>query len=193
MLFLNTAKSLLKKNLHEFKFTKTIATQKYILFLYIMIERKVYTVEQAMRKLEHYCAYQDRCHKEVVAKLKSMNMIPIAIDTIVTHLIAHRFLNEERFAKSFARGKFNIKKWGKNRIIRELKAREISRFNIQTALKEISQDEYYQTFDQLAQKKADQITDTNPFKAKKKLVDYLLYRGWEPQMVYEKAAELYKN
>lgn len=156
-----------------------------------MIERKVYTVEQATRKLEHYCAYQDRCHKEVVAKLRSMGMIPLAIDTIIAHLIAHRFLNEERFAKSYARGKFQIKKWGKNRIIRELKAREISRFNIQTALKEIQDSDYYETFDRLAQKKVEQITETSPLKAKKKLVDYLLYRGWEPQMVYEKAAEFY--
>lgn len=156
-----------------------------------MIERKVYTVEQATRRLEHYCAYQDRCHKEVVAKLRSMGMIPLAIDTIIAHLIAHRFLNEERFAKSYARGKFQIKKWGKNRIIRELKAREISRFNIQTALKEIPDSDYYETFDRLAQKKVEQITETSLLKAKKKLVAYLLYRGWEPQMVYEKAAEIY--
>ena len=79
---------------------------------------KSYTVEEAKRKLESYCAYQDRCHKEVVNKLRDMKMIPLAIDTIIAHLIAHNFLNEERFAKSFARGKFNIKKWGKNRIVR---------------------------------------------------------------------------
>lgn len=166
--------------------------RKYILFLYTMIKKSGYTVEEATRKLEHYCAYQDRCHKEVVAKLRSMGMIPLAIDTIIAHLITHRFLNEERFAKSYARGKFQIKKWGKNRIVRELKAREISRFNIKTALKEISDSDYYETFDNLAQKKAEHITETNPLKARKKLVDYLLYRGWEPQMVYEKAAELYK-
>src|SRR5690606_399905 len=140
----------------------------------------------------HYCAYQDRCHKEVVAKLRSMGMIPLAIDTIIAHLITHRFLNEERFAKSYARGKFQIKKWGKNRIVRELKAREISRVNIKTALKEITDSDYYETVDHLAQKKAEHITETNPLKARKKLVDYLPYRGWEPQMVYEKAAELYK-
>jgi len=156
-----------------------------------MHKKTGYTVNEATKKLEHYCAYQDRCHKEVVAKLKGMGMIPIAIDTIMGHLITNRFLNEERFAKSYARGKFQIKKWGKNRIVRELKARDISRFNIQTALKEISDSDYFETFDQLAIKKADQIKETNPLKARKKLVDYLLYRGWESQMVYEKAAELY--
>src|SRR5690606_38896824 len=147
-------------------------------------------VEQATKKLEHYCAYQDRCHKEVVVKLRSMGMIPLAIDTIVTHLITERFLNEERFAKSYARGKFKIKKWGKNRITRELKIREISRFNIQTALKEISDEDYYETFDDLAGKKAEQLKGISPLVAKKKLVEYLLYRGWESSMVYDKDTEL---
>lgn len=158
-----------------------------------MIKKTSYTVEQATKKLEHYCAYQDRCHKEVVVKLRSMGMIPLAIDTIVTHLIAQRFLNEERFAKSYARGKFKIKKWGKNRIIQELKIREISRFNIQTALKEISDEDYYETFDSLAEKKAEQLKGTSTLVAKKKLVAYLLYRGWESSMVYDKATEIFKT
>ncbi|WP_417443041.1 regulatory protein RecX [Joostella sp.] len=155
-----------------------------------MDNAKSYTVEEAMRKLESYCAYQERCHYEVNQKLRQMNMIPIAIDTIISHLIEHNFLNEERFAKSFTRGKFKIKKWGKNRILRELKYRQISRFNIQTALKEISDDEYYETFNALAEKKAAQVTEKNPFKKKKKIADYLLYRGWESHLVYEKVNEL---
>jgi len=151
---------------------------------------KSYTVEEAKRKLESYCAYQDRCHKEVVNKLRDMKMIPLAIDTIIAHLIKHTFLNEERFAKSFARGKFNIKKWGKNRIVRELKFREISRFNIQTALKEISEEDYYKTLHALAEKRANQITEKDRFKKKKKIADYLLYRGWESHLVYDKVNEL---
>ncbi|MBO6881940.1 MAG: RecX family transcriptional regulator, partial [Winogradskyella sp.] len=74
--------------------------------------KKYYSVQEATAKMEHYCAYQERCHKEVVDKLKSMKMIPEAIDQIVGHLIQENYLNEERFAKAFARGKFQIKKWG---------------------------------------------------------------------------------
>ncbi len=76
--------------------------------------------------MERYCAYQDRCHQEVLGKLREMRMIPEAIDKIMGHLIAHGFLNEERFARSFVRGKFRIKKWGRVRITRELKNRDIS-------------------------------------------------------------------
>ena len=153
---------------------------------------KTYTVQEATKKIEYYCAYQDRCHKEVALKLQQMNMIPLAIDNIISHLIENNYLNEERFAKSFARGKFNIKKWGKQRIVRELKMRDISKYNIESALKEISYDDYIHTFNELSQKRLSQIKETNPLKKKKKLVDYLLYRGWESHLVYEKANELVK-
>ncbi|VXB35674.1 regulatory protein RecX [Maribacter litoralis] len=151
---------------------------------------KGYTIQEATKKIESYCAYQERCHKEVVSKLKEMGMIPLAIDTIIAQLIEDRFLNEERFAKSFARGKFKIKKWGKNRIVRELKFRDISKYNITTALKEIEPEVYLTTLDNLAKKRLDQITETNTQKRRKKLADYLLYRGWESHLVYEKLKEL---
>tara|TARA_R110002051_G_scaffold71624_1_gene129307 strand:+ start:2496 stop:2975 length:480 start_codon:yes stop_codon:yes gene_type:complete len=153
---------------------------------------KGYTVQEATKKIESYCSYQDRCHKEVVSKLKDMGMIPIAIDTIIGQLIENRFLNEERFAKSFARGKFNIKKWGRNRIVRELQFRDISKFNITTALKEIEPEAYLTALDDLANKRLAQITESNIQKRRKKLADYLLYRGWESHLVYEKLQELIK-
>ena len=86
-----------------------------------MIPSKTYTVDEAQKVLENYCAYQERCHKDVKSKLKEMKMIPEAIDNILVHLIEQKYLNEERFAKAFVRGKFRIKKWGKSRLVRELK------------------------------------------------------------------------
>jgi len=151
---------------------------------------ETYTIKEATRKLEGYCAYQERCHKEVQQKLKEMGMIPAAIDEIVTHLIQHNYLNEERFAQSYARGKFNIKKWGRIRIVSELKFRGISKFNIKTALKEIDNDQYLITLDELAKKRLSQIKEKGKQKRRKKLADYLLYRGWESNLVYEKLQEL---
>ena len=151
--------------------------------------QKTYTVDEAQKKLEHYCAYQERCHKEVKSKLKDMRMIPEAVDTIMVHLIQHNYLNEERFAKTFVRGKFRIKKWGKNRLVRELKFREISTYSIDSALKEIDLDDYYKTLDDLVQKRIQQVKEKNLYKKKKKVADYLLYRGWESHLVYEKLNE----
>lgn len=151
---------------------------------------KSYTVEEATKKLEHYCAYQERCHDEVIQKLKSYNMIPQAIDTIVVHLLDNNFLNEERFACSFARGKFRIKHWGKRRITNELKARNISKYNIDRALKEISTEEYYTTFHLIADKQWEASTEVNIMKKKKKVMDYLLRKGYESNIVQEKLSEL---
>ncbi|GIZ15979.1 regulatory protein RecX [Capnocytophaga catalasegens] len=151
---------------------------------------KTYTVSEATAKLENYCAYQERCHKEVVQKLREMRMIPQAIDHIVVHLINENYLNEERFARNFAQGKFQIKKWGRIRIQRELKMRGISQYNIQLAMQEI-EETYYDVFEELAQTKYDSILEKNSSKARKKLADYLLYKGWESHLVYDKVAELY--
>ncbi|MCK0188761.1 regulatory protein RecX [Arenibacter sp. F20364] len=152
-----------------------------------------YSVNEATKKLEGYCAYQDRCHKEVLSKLREMHMIPEAIDLIVGHLIQENYLNEERFSRSFARGKFNIKKWGKNRIVNELKQREISKYNINKALEELEPTEYLKTFNALAKKRLSEIREKDIQKRRKKLADYLLYRGWESGMVYEKVFELVPN
>ena len=151
---------------------------------------KSYTIKEALAKLQKYCAYQDRCHKEVEQKLKQMRMIPEAVESIIVDLIQDNHLNEERFAKAYVRGKFSIKKWGKVRLTLELKQRQISKYLIKTALTEIDPDDYLQTFHALAEKKAPTLTETNLFKRKKKLADYLLYRGWESQLVYDKVNAL---
>ncbi len=154
-----------------------------------MNQQRTYTVDEAQKKLENYCAYQERCHKEVRAKLQDMNMIPEAVDKIMVHLIQNNYLNEERFAKAFVRGKFRIKKWGKNRLVRELKFKDISKYAIDVALKEIEDDDYFETLDELTQKRIAQVREKNSYKKKKKVADYLLYRGWESHLVYEKLNE----
>ena len=158
-----------------------------------MDSQKSYTVEEATKRMERYCAYQERCHKEVHQKLYEMRMIPLAMDQIIDHLLRNNFLNETRFAQAFARGKFRVKKWGRKRIVNELKLREISKYNIQIALKEIPDSEYYNTFEALAEKRMQQLSsEKNLQKKRKKLADYLFYRGWESEMVYGKVNEISK-
>ena len=149
-----------------------------------------FTIKQAIQKLEHYCAYQDRCHEEVIQKLRSMKMDQDEIDQIIVQLIADNFLNEERFACSYARGKHRIKHWGKIRIVNELKFRKISQYNINLALKEITTEEYEATFHNLAEQNWESIREINPLKKRKKFCDYLLRKGFESNLVYEKVKEL---
>jgi len=155
-------------------------------------KQKTYTVEQARQALENYCGYQDRCHEEVMSKLRSMSMIPEAVESIIEHLINSGFLNEERFARSFARGKHRVKSWGKVRITNELKARNISKRNIETALKEISSEEYYDTFYRISERLWETLPARKSQATRKKFCDALLRKGFESNLVYDRLKELEK-
>ena len=151
---------------------------------------KKLTLLEAQLKLEYYCSYQDRCHDEVVQKLYDLGMKTNEIDIVVVHLLQNDFLNEERFSRSFARGKHRIKKWGKIRIVNELKQRHIAAPNIKLALTEISEEQYQETFHTLAEKHWKILKESDGQKKKKKWCDYLLRKGWESNLVYEKMKEL---
>ncbi|WP_339657959.1 regulatory protein RecX [Flavobacterium frigidarium] len=151
-----------------------------------------YTIKDALKKIEHYCAYQERCHEEVESKLRTMKMDSNEIDQIIAQLIKDNFLNEERFARSFARGKHRIKHWGNVRITNELKFRKINQRLITTALKEITPDEYFETFEKLALRTWENTRETNTMKKRKKVCDSLLRKGFESALVYEQVTQLEK-
>lgn len=157
------------------------------------MQKNSFTLSEAIQKLEYYCSYQERCHNEVVDKLKTLKMSSQEIDEVIVHLIQNNFLNEERFASSFSRGKHNIKHWGKIRIINELKFRNISKYNIDKALKEIPQEVYLLNFHALAEKHWESIRETNINKKKKKFCDFLLRKGFESHLVFEKLKGLESN
>ena len=145
---------------------------------------------EIQKKLEHYCAYQERCHQEVSQKLKQLGVSGTPMNIIVTHLIEQNYLNETRFAEQFVRGKFNIKKWGKTRLVRELKQRHISDWNIKNAMKEISDRTYLECGQVLAEKFW--IANQNcPLEVKKKKVwNAMRYRGWETDLIMENILRL---
>ena len=117
-------------------------------------------------------------------------LIPEAKEKILLYLMEHNFLNEERFSKSFARGKFRIKNWGKQRIVRELKFKNISTYNIKTALKEIDEELYIKTIEKIATSKNNTIIEPNLFKKKKKIYDYLFRKGYESSLIQETISKL---
>ena len=154
------------------------------------MSQKAYTVDEIKKKLEYYCAYQDRCHQEVEKKLSEFRLIPEAREMILLHLMQHDFLNEERFAKSFARGKFRIKQWGRKRIVQELKYRDITEYNIKSALKEIDADEYISTLYKVAEIKERAIKEKNAYLKKQKLYQHLYRKGYESDLIQEVIKEV---
>lgn len=149
-----------------------------------MKDSQSFTVNEIRDKLTKYCAYQDRCHWEVEQKLNEFNLIPEAKDEIIIYLIQNNFLNEERFAKSFVRGKFNQKNWGRIKIKSELKKKRIPAKLIEIALKEIDEDQYEITLENLFQKKKDSLkSERESFKKKAKIRNFLLQKGYESDLI----------
>ena len=151
---------------------------------------KTYTVAEALDKLRNYCAYQERCHKDVKDKLCTMGMIAQAIDQIVGTLVSEDYLNESRFAQQFASGKFSIKHWGKMRIKRELKMRGVSEYDINKAIKTITADAYLEKLYALSDKRWQQLDGYGKQVKRQKLFQYLAYRGWETELIYQQINRL---
>jgi len=151
---------------------------------------KIYDLNTAREKIQAYCAYQERCHMEVTMKLKSWGLIQEAIDLLIVELIQFNFLNEERYARSFARGKFRIKKWGKIKIRMALKKRDINFKCIDLSMLEIDDKTYLNTLKELLQKKNDILKETNSYKRKMKLIRYLVTIGYEYDLIHDALVEL---
>ena len=148
------------------------------------------TIKEVNQKLEYFCSYQERCHADVSSKLFDFRLTQDEKDGVIVHLIQNNFLNEERFALLFAISKLHQKKWGKIRITQELKLRKISSYLINKALKSLPETEYYATFETLSDKFWETLLETNKLKKQKKFCDYLLRKGWESDLVYNKYKEL---
>ena len=157
-----------------------------------MLHRKTLTKEQVYQKLRHYCAYQDRCHAEVKTKAYSFGIKKPDVEELISRLIEEGCLNEERYARSFAGGKFRMKQWGKVKIKAELKQRRISEYCIATALGEIDHNKYKETLHKLAVKRWASIKGpgTNLFVKMTKTRDYLLLKGYEANLVGIEIKEL---
>uniref|UniRef100_UPI0039A5CD4A regulatory protein RecX n=1 Tax=Ornithobacterium rhinotracheale TaxID=28251 RepID=UPI0039A5CD4A len=150
-----------------------------------MKDGKSYTIAEIKEKMARYCAYQDRCHWEVEQKLKEFFLIPEAKDEVILMLMQHNFLNEERFAHSFVRGKFNQKQWGRLKITQELKKRNIGTRLIDEALKQIDNQDYLNALTDLMEKKANRITYKNEYDKRTKLTRYLMQKGYEYELIKE--------
>lgn len=143
------------------------------------------TFDQIKEKLAHFCVYQDRCHWEVEQKMREFHLIPEARDLILIELIQENFLNEERFARSFVRGRFNQKKWGRNKIRQALKQRRIPEKLIELAMDEIDEDDYLALLEELFYKKQHELShEREGMKKQTKIRNFLLQRGFESELIY---------
>ncbi|HEY9362837.1 MAG TPA: regulatory protein RecX [Chitinophagaceae bacterium] len=150
-----------------------------------MIYKKPLSNEQTLQKLKHFCGYQERCHKDVKEKLYSLGISRAAHDEMIASLIEENYLNEERFAILFAGGKFRMKQWGRKKILYALREKQVSAYSIKKALKQIDETQYLKTLSDLAKKKSALLKNEQYLARKKKIIDYLLQKGFEMDLVIQ--------
>lgn len=147
--------------------------------------RSKLTPEQAWQKIRHYCAYQERSHYEVSEKLFGFGLRKTDVNALISRLIEEDYLNEARFAIQFAGGHFRLKKWGRVKIVYELKQKRISTANIKSALKEINEADYRLVLLKLAQSKWRTLKDEQHLNRRSKTTQYLLQKGYEAVLIQE--------
>jgi regulatory protein len=147
------------------------------------MQKKYLTREQAIQKLRHYCAYQERSHSEVVQKLWDLGVYKSEHDEIISSLIEDDYLNESRFAEAFVGGKFRAKDWGRKKIYYALKEKKVSEYNIKQAIKSIDEEAYRKTLQELGEKRYASLKNEQYLVRKKKTQDYLLAKGFESELV----------
>lgn len=146
--------------------------------------------EEAKKKIYRYCAYQERSHQEVKRKLYALGLRSAEVNELLAHLITEGFLNEERFAKAFASGKFRLKKWGKLKIVRELEANGLTANCIRIGLREIDTDEYLGTIRKLVSRNAHNKRINNPFVLRDRVAKSVILKGFEPDLVWQEVKKI---
>lgn len=156
---------------------------------------KKYNFSEAMQRMRKYCAYQERCHQEVRRKLYDWGFDNEDIDKVSVQLMEEGFLNEERFAKALAGGKFRTKGWGKKKIEEQLKQKGVSSYLVKTSLQtEINPEQYRERLRALLEKKLHMLrTEKMPQMRKQKAARFAMTKGYEPELVWSVLGELLNN
>ena len=154
-----------------------------------MRNKRVYDIKIALERLKNFCALEDRCQFDVIQKMKEWGLLELTQNHILNILITDKYIDEERYAQSFCRGKFRIKKWGRIKITNELRKKQISNICIKKGLKEIEDEEYEILLNNLLEKKNNSLKDKNHFARKKKIASFLIQRGFEGNLVWDKIRE----
>ena len=148
------------------------------------MEKKSFTFDEIKLKLVNYCVYQDRCHSEVEQKMKEFLLIPEAKDDILLYLIKENYLNEERFTRSYIRGKFYIKHWGRTKIKMNLKQKGITEKLISKSMDEIDADDYEKTINKIYEDYYSKQKGLKDYQKKSKTIRYLISKGFEYELVW---------
>jgi len=147
-------------------------------------------VQELADKARRFCAFQERCSSETKRKIKSMGANPLQTEFIITLLQDEGYLNDERFARAYAHGKFSNNRWGLNKIRHELISRNIDEAIISSALQEIDETTYREELQKLIEKKCNELKSRGVKNMKEKLVAFCVQKGYEYDLIRQIAGKL---
>lgn len=154
------------------------------------MQKKPLTPDQVLDKMAKYCAYQERCVKDVKDKLKTFDIPEEEKTKILDYLLDNRFANDDRFAKAFVRGKVNQSGWGVNKIRFHLIQKGIDKDIIDEALGQTDNEVYRQRLIDILKTKSKTIKADSDFEKKRKLAAYAMQKGFEGNLIWEVMKDL---
>jgi regulatory protein len=154
---------------------------------------KDHSLSEIFIKASSFCSYQERTQQEVREKLYGQNVDKDEIEEVIVKLIQENFINEERFARTYAGGKFRIKRWGRLKIIQSLKQKGLSAYCIKKGIEEIQDRDYENSIMYLIEKKEKEEKERNPFKRKDRISKFIIRKGYEPELVWDILNRIYKK
>ncbi len=149
------------------------------------------SIKEARLKAASFCAYRERTQQELRDKLYTYGLFSEEVEEVIAFMITNNFINEERYAKAYAGGKFRVNHWGKTKILYHLKQKGLSSYCIKEALKEIQYADYVEKIDFLIMRKKRHYEDTNEYLWKSKLANHLISKGFESKLVWERINDLF--
>ena len=157
------------------------------------MEKKSYTFLEIKQKMANYCVYQDRCHQEVEQKMWDFLLVPEAKEEILLYLMRENYLNEERFTRSYIRGKFYMKSWGRNKIRNHLKFKGVTEKLITKCFEEIDELDYEATLRKLYENYYSKEKGLKDYQKRSKTIKFLLGKGFEYEKINNLIADITSN
>lgn len=133
-----------------------------------------------LEKARNYCSYQERCIYDVKTKLLEWKATEKTIGKIIRQLEEEGFINEERYAVSFAVGKMRNNKWGRNKIFYALMQKHIPELFVQMGISEIDEEEYIGILKKVLSTK--KINEKDEYRKNQKLVRYAVQKGFQANL-----------
>jgi regulatory protein len=153
-------------------------------------ENELITPDEAVARLERYCAYQDRYKLEIVQKMREYQLEPAIAETILNYLIEEKFIDDARYADAFVRGKVRQNHWGLVKVQQALRAKGIDHCHVQAAMENLPKAEYQEILASELKKRWKVARAATPILRRQKAVQAVIRAGFEPDLVFEAAHRL---